>query len=71
MRNLFGPPEVPAAREEREPREPRKPRSKKRPKERIDSAFLDGAGHESLSMRDLLSNANADDTNVDDDNSTE
>ena len=55
MRNLFGPPEVPVA------REPRKPRSRKRPKERIDSAFLDGGGHESLSMRDLLSNANLED----------
>jgi len=60
MRNLFGPPEVPVA------REPRKPRSRKRPKERIDSAFLDGAGHESLSMRDLLSNVNVDDDTTDD-----
>ena len=72
MRNLFGPPEVPVAREHREPR---KPRSKKRPKERLDSAFLDGGGHESLSMRDLLSNANVDDSvddnSADDGNATE
>jgi small subunit ribosomal protein S1 len=48
MRNLFGPPEVPTA------RPPRKPRQKKKDRNRVDRAFLDNGGHESLSMRDLL-----------------
>ena len=74
MRNLFGPPEIPAAAfEERERDRPTTAgrgsggggggnkggrRSKERGgarKERVDRRFLDDAGHESLSMRDLLS----------------
>ncbi len=54
MRNLFGPPEVPVT------HEPRKPRSKKRVKERVDREFLDGGGHETLSMRDLLEGGSLD-----------
>lgn len=53
MRNLFGPPEVPVDRD----RPVRRPRQKKRDRDRIDRAFLDNDGHESLSMRDLLENA--------------
>jgi len=73
MRNLFGPPEIPAAAfEERERDRPtsgrsggggkggrRKERGGAR-KERVDRRFLDDAGHESLSMRDLLTEADGD-----------
>ena len=55
MRSLFGPPEVPSA------RPPRKQRSRKKEKERVERAFLDDGGHESLSMRDLLGDATLDD----------
>jgi len=69
MRNLFGPPEIPAAAfEERERdrassgrgggRSRRKDRGGR--KERVDRRFLDDTGHESLSMRDLLAEANID-----------
>jgi len=77
MRNLFGPPEIPAISfEERERERPTTPgrgagggggkgrggRKEKGAgrKERVDRRFLDEAGHESLSMRDLLAQANAD-----------
>ena len=55
MRSLFGPPEVPSE------RPPRKQRPRKKDKERVDRAFLDDGGHESLSMRDLLGDAPLDD----------
>lgn len=55
MRSLFGPPEVPSS------RPPRKQRSRKKEKERVDRAFLDDGGHESLSMRDLLGDATLND----------
>lgn len=60
MRNLFGPPEIPPISfEERERDQPgrsgaRKRKDRDRDKERVDRRFLDEAGHESLSMRDLL-----------------
>jgi small subunit ribosomal protein S1 len=72
MRSLFGPPEIPAISfEERERERPAagrggggggKGRRKERGgrKERVDRRFLDDAGHESLSMRDLLGKANID-----------
>jgi len=73
MRNLFGPPEIPAAAFEERERERassgrsgggksrggRKERGGGR-KERVDRRFLDDAGHESLSMRDLLAEASDD-----------
>ncbi len=73
MRNLFGPPEIPAAAFEERERERassgrggggksrggRKERGGGR-KERVDRKFLDDAGHESLSMRDLLAEASDD-----------
>jgi len=69
MRNLFGPPEIPAAAFEERERERassgrggkvrRKDRGDR--KERVDRRFLDDAGHESLSMRDLLGDASTDD----------
>jgi len=69
MRNLFGPPEIPAAAfEERErerassgrgPKARRKDRGGR--KERVDRRFLDDVGHETLSMRDLLGEASTDD----------
>jgi predicted RNA-binding protein with RPS1 domain len=73
MRSLFGPPEIPAISfEERDRDRPatgrgaaaggkgkRKERGGR--KERVDRRFLDDAGHESLSMRDLLGEANIDD----------
>ncbi len=70
MRSLFGPPEIPAAAFEERERERassgrgggkgrRKDRGGKR--ERVDRRFLDDGGHESLSMRDLLGEANIDD----------
>ena len=69
MRNLFGPPEIPAAAfEEREreressgrgPKVRRKDRGGR--KERVDRRFIDDAGHETLSMRDLLGEASSDD----------
>ena len=67
MRNLFGPPEIPPISfEERERDQPgrsgaRKRKDRSRAKERIDRRFLDEAGHESLSMRDLLGEATLDD----------
>ncbi len=69
MRNLFGPPEIPAAAFEQRERDRAssgrgggKSRRKDRGgrKERVDRRFLDDAGHESLSMRDLLAEANID-----------
>jgi small subunit ribosomal protein S1 len=64
MRNLFGPPEVPPMSfEERDRDQPgrgsggKKRKSRGRVKERVDRRFLDEAGHESLSMRDLLGEA--------------
>jgi len=71
MRNLFGPPEIPATAFEERDRERatatgrgagkgrRKERGER--KERVDRRFLDDVGHESLSMRDLLGEASADD----------
>jgi len=66
MRNLFGPPEIPPMSfEERDRDQPgratRKRKDRGRPKERVDRRFLDEAGHESLSMRDLLGEATLDD----------
>jgi small subunit ribosomal protein S1 len=73
MRNLFGPPEVPAVPAEDEDRD-RAGRSKRRravagtskekparAREKVDRRFLDEAGHESLSMRDLLGKTGFDD----------
>ncbi len=65
MRNLFGPPEIPPMSLEDRERDPsgrgRKRRDRGRGKERVDRRFLDEAGHESLSMRDLLGEATLDD----------
>jgi len=68
MRNLFGPPDIPPMSFEERDRERDQPgRSRRRkergrgPKERVDRRFLDDTGHESLSMRDLLGEATADD----------
>ncbi len=66
MRNLFGPPEIPPMSfEEREREQPgrggRRRKERGRSKERVDRRFLDDAGHESLSMRDLLGEATLDD----------
>jgi small subunit ribosomal protein S1 len=75
MRNLFGPPEIPAAAFEERERERvtsgrggagksrggKKERGAGR-KERVDRRFLDDAGHESLSMRDLLAEAGGDES---------
>ena len=78
MRNLFGPPEIPAAAFDERDRERaaassgrgggggkgrsggRKERGGGGRKERVDRRFLDDAGHESLSMRDLLAEATSD-----------
>ena len=70
MRNLFGPPEIPAAAFEERDRERAnsgrssggKGRRKDRGgrKERVDRRFIDDAGHESLGMRDLLNEASGD-----------
>ncbi len=64
MRNLFGPPEIPPMSfEERERDQAARGRKRKdrgRGKERVDRRFLDEAGHESLSMRDLLGEATLD-----------
>ncbi len=64
MRNLFGPPEIPPMSfEERERDQAARGRRRKdrgRGKERVDRRFLDEAGHESLSMRDLLGEATLD-----------
>jgi predicted RNA-binding protein with RPS1 domain len=73
MRNLFGPPEVPAVPAEDEDRD-RAGRSKRRravagtskekparAREKVDRRFLDEAGHESLSMRDLFGKTGFDD----------
>jgi len=65
MRNLFGPPEIPPMSfEERERDQPgrsgaRKRKDRDHAKERVDRRFLDEAGHESLSMRDLLGEGEA------------
>jgi small subunit ribosomal protein S1 len=56
MRSLLEPPDVPAVREP-SPGRKRSKRSRDRGRERVDRAFLDEAGHESLSMRDLLGDA--------------
>jgi small subunit ribosomal protein S1 len=65
MRNLFGPPEIPPMPLEDRERDGsgrvRKRRDRGRGKERVDRRFLDEAGHESLSMRDLLGEATLDD----------
>jgi len=72
MRNLFGPPEIPAAAFEEREREResqggrrsgggKRGRDRGGRKERVDRRFLDETGHESLSMRDLLGQANIDD----------
>ena len=70
MRNLFGPPEIPPMSfEERERDQPARAGTRRRrgdrgrAKERVDRRFLDDAGHESLSMRDLLGEATLDDDN--------
>ena len=72
MRNLFGPPEVPAVPSEDEDRD-RAGRGKRRravagskekparAREKVDRRFLDEGGHESLSMRDLLGKTGFDD----------
>jgi len=59
MRSLLEPPDVPPAREPTGRK--RTKRSRDRGRERVDRAFLDDAGHESLSMRDLLGDAVLDD----------
>jgi len=62
MRNLFGPPEIPpTALEERERPKRSRRKEKGRAREKVDRRFLDDAGHESLSMRDLLGDASLDD----------
>jgi small subunit ribosomal protein S1 len=71
MRNLFGPPEVPAVPSEDDDRGAGRSKrrrattgSKERParaKEKVDRRFLDEGGHESLSMRDLLGKTGFDD----------
>jgi ribosomal protein S1 len=72
MRNLFGPPEIPAApveetdrdrggRSRRRKGEPAKERGPRQRDRGVDRRFLDEAGHESLSMRDLLGKAGLDD----------
>jgi len=68
MRNLFGPPEIPAGAFEGQDRDRATPgrggkrrKERGRAKERVDRRFLDEAGHESLSMRDLLGAAGIDD----------
>ena len=65
MRNLLGPPEIPPMsfedRDRDQPGRSRKRRDRGRGKERVDRRFLDEAGHESLSMRDLLGEATLDD----------
>ena len=72
MRNLFGPPEVPAVPTEDEDRDRAgrgkrrrvTPAGKERParaREKVDRRFLDEGGHESLSMRDLLGKTGFDD----------
>jgi small subunit ribosomal protein S1 len=73
MRNLFGPPEVPAVPTDDEDRD-RAGRGKRRratpaggkerparAREKVDRRFLDEGGHESLSMRDLLGKTGFDD----------
>ena len=45
MRNLFGPPAVPPS---------RTPRKRQRKRDHVERPFLEDAGHESLSMRDIL-----------------
>jgi small subunit ribosomal protein S1 len=72
MRNLFGPPEVPAVPTDDEDRD-RTGRGKRRratpagnerparAREKVDRRFLDEGGHESLSMRDLLGKTGFDD----------
>ena len=72
MRNLFGPPEVPAVPSEDEDRD-RAGRGKRRravaggkekparAREKVDRRVLDEGGHESLSMRDLLGKTGFDD----------
>ncbi|MEW5826526.1 MAG: 30S ribosomal protein S1 [Candidatus Bipolaricaulota bacterium] len=73
MRNLFGPPDVPVEPSEdterdragrggkrRRPTAGGKERQAK-PRDRVDRRFLDDAGHESLSMRDLLGKDGFDD----------
>ncbi len=65
MRNLFGPPDIPPMsfeeRERDQPGRSKKRRDRGRVKERVERRFLDEAGHESLSMRDLLGEATLDD----------
>jgi small subunit ribosomal protein S1 len=72
MRNLFGPPEVPAVPTDDEDRDRAgrgkrrrvTPAGKERParaREKVDRRFLDEGGHESLSMRDLLGKTGFDD----------
>ena len=69
MRNLFGPPEIPAGAFEGQDRDRsggtgrggKRRKDRGRAKERVDRRFLDDAGHESLSMRDLLGEAGIDD----------
>ena len=69
MRNLFGPPEIPAGAFEGQDRDRgggtgrggKRRKERGRAKERVDRRFLDDAGHESLSMRDLLGEAGIDD----------
>jgi len=68
MRNLFGPPEIPAGAFETQERDRggsgrggKRRKDRGRAKERVDRRFLDDGGHESLSMRDLLGEAGIDD----------
>ena len=69
MRNLFGPPEIPAGAFETQERDRgggsgrggKRRKDRGRSKERVDRRFLDDGGHESLSMRDLLGEAGIDD----------
>jgi len=68
MRNLFGPPEIPSGAFEGQERDRaatgrggKRRKERGRTKERVDRRFLDEAGHESLSMRDLLGAAGIDD----------
>jgi small subunit ribosomal protein S1 len=60
MRSLLEPPDVPPAREPSSSGRRRSKRSRDRGRDRVDRAFLDDAGHESLSMRDLLGDAGLD-----------
>jgi small subunit ribosomal protein S1 len=54
MRSLLEPPDVPPSREPSSGRRRGGGKRRDRDRDRVDRAFLDDAGHEALSMRDLL-----------------